>query len=88
MDQRLRNYGVVAFVVGAGLFTVGEPVGLPSLTAVGGLLAMAGVGAVGLSIKKRYCAACGQVLGRGGAPGRCHRCGSNRTTLVDPGAKR
>lgn len=40
-----------------------------------------------LAIRKWYCAACGQFLGRGSKPSRpCNRCGSNRFTSQDPGA--
>lgn len=53
---------------------------------VSAVLVVAGAVAWLLRPRRRYCASCGQDLGRRDVPNTCPRCGSNRFTTDDPGA--
>jgi hypothetical protein len=90
------DYWKLLKLIPLGMLLIGGIVFLVSLNAffkeqgsidiVAGIVAIVGFYLLKPSPKDYYCAACGQYLGH--SPRVCERCGCNRSTTQDPGAKR
>lgn len=83
-----NRYAVGALSGGLLLSLIGFEFTIDIVWQVGVAGAMLGGAVLAMNLQAWYCAACGQMLGRGEKPGRCDRCGSNRVTTNDPGAQR
>lgn len=80
------GYGMVFAAIGGIGIIGGSELNSMEVMMVGAAAFAVGIFLVYMDVRKWYCAACGQFLGRGDRPSRCERCGSNRVTTEDPGA--
>lgn len=87
MKARVKYGGLLA-AAGILVWTSELPADYTALTYLSLGAFVAGALMLYTAYQSWYCAACGQHLGRGEKPSGCERCGSNRVTASDPGARR
>lgn len=89
---KVLQYSGAILATGLALLFVGSTSDIQGIYGISQLfIVIGGIGVGYIYIRdyqKYYCASCGQFLGRGSPNGSCPRCGSNRHTTSDPGAKR
>lgn len=81
-----EQYGLALVALGVGIVLVAISFDFMGAGLVGIPIMAFGFVLLYLSVRKWYCAQCGQFLGKGDQPSGCERCGSNRVTTDDPGA--
>lgn len=85
MKER-EKYGLALVTIGVAIVLAGLYFNKTEGTVAGVPVMALGFVLLYLSVRKWYCAQCGQFLGKGDQPSGCERCGSNRVTTDDPGA--